>query len=102
MAVFGEGVMFAPWAVGSILALVGFVIGLIVAIAKLKKVDVMTLLTGWGIFVLFAPAWMVITDLIGVTAITDICTNYINPLVSAFGLGIALWVLIKMVIGMFK
>ena len=84
-----------------VLGIIGFIIGLIVAVRH-KKVDMMELLTGWGIFILFTPAWMVITNLIGVQAITDLCTNYINPLVVCFGLGIALWVLIKKTIDLFQ
>ena len=84
-----------------ILGIIGFIVGIIIAV-RMKKLDVMALLTGWGIFVLFTPAWMVITDLIEVAAITNICSTYIDPIVTFFGLGIAIWVLIKTVLGMFK
>ena len=82
-----------------ILGIIGFIVGLIVAI-RLKKVDVMELLTGWGIFVLFTPAWMVITELLGITDL--VVFTYIDPLVKFFGLGIAIWVLIKKFIGLFQ
>ncbi len=82
-----------------ILGIIGFIVGLIVAI-RLKKVDVMELLTGWGIFVLFGPAVGVITDLFGVSA--NVIIAYIVALVSFFGLGIAIWVLIKKFMGLFQ
>lgn len=82
-----------------VLAIIGFIIGIIVAV-RLKKVDVMELLTGWGIFVLFTPAWMVITELFGITSMAIF--TYVDPLVKYFGLGIAIWVLIKKFIGLFQ
>ena len=82
-----------------ILGIIGFIVGLIVAI-RLKKVDIMELLTGWGIFVLFGPALGVITDLFDVTG--NAVVTYIVALISFFGLGIAIWVLIKKFMGLFQ
>ena len=82
-----------------ILGIIGFIVGIIIA-ARIKKLDVMELLTGWGIFVLFTPAWMVITELFGITDL--VVFTYIDPLVRFFGLGIAIWVLIKKFIGLFQ
>ncbi|MCK4588915.1 MAG: hypothetical protein KAT77_00605 [Nanoarchaeota archaeon] len=82
-----------------ILGIIGLIIGIIVAV-RLKKLDVMELLTGWGIFVLFGPAVGVITDLFAISGIVVI--SYIVALVSFFGLGVAIWVLIKKFMGLFQ
>ena len=82
-----------------ILGIIGLIVGIIVAV-RLKKLDVMELLTGWGIFVLFGPAVGVITDLFGVSG--NVIIAYIVALISFFGLGIAIWVLIKKFMDLFQ
>ena len=83
-----------------ILAIIGFIVGIIVA-ARKKKVEVMDLLVTWGIFAIFTPAWMVITDLFGITDLY-VFGNIVDPLVTYFGLGAAILFIIKYLGKIFK
>ncbi|MFC1800989.1 hypothetical protein ACFLZB_00805 [Nanoarchaeota archaeon] len=90
------------WEAMAILGTVGLVIGFIVA-TRLKKYDLLDLLVGAGVFYLFTPAWMTITDIFGVE-VTEafVFTSVIDPLVRYFGLGIVIALLLKKVLGYFK
>ncbi len=83
----------------TIIPLVGLIVGIIIGV-RLKKVDVMDLLAGWGIFILFGPALGVLTVLVGLD--TNMYIGYLVSLISFFGLGVAIWILIKKFIGFFQ